>query len=150
MSVSVAPRVVSAWARPVCAAVALAIGLMCAVLGVAASTTPMTDMTDMGEATAEAIGAPVAAAMSMEMGGDDGPTMASMCESACITDISGDCTVAAGLAVTALLTLLMATRRDTFMSLLARVAPLLHVRRRRRDPTPWTVLSLSSLCVLRV
>ncbi|HXH80338.1 hypothetical protein [Nocardioides sp.] len=149
MSTSVATRIASASARSLCAGVALAIALMCAVLGVAASTTPMTGMPGMGEATVGAIGAPLAA-MPMEMGGDGGPTMASMCESACVTDISGDCTVAAGLAVTALLTLFMATRRDTFLSLLARVGPLLHVRRRRRDPTPWTVPSLSSLCVLRV
>ena len=147
MSASVATRVASASARSLCAGVALAMALMCAVLGVAASTTPMTDM---GEATVGAIGAPVAATMTMEMGGDGGPTMASMCESACVTDISGDCTVAAGLAVTALLTLFLATRRATFLSLLARIGPLFYVLRRRRDPTPWTVLSLSSLCVLRV
>ena len=162
---SVATRVVSASTRPLCAGVALAISLMCALLGVAASTTPMagmtsmtstsggsgmSDMGDMGEATVAAAVAPVAAAMTVEMGGTGGPTMTSMCESTCVTDIGGGCTLAAGLAVTALLALFLASRRDTFLGLFARVGPLFFVRRRRREPTPWTVLSLSSLCVLRV
>ena len=159
---SVATRVVSASARPLCAGVVLAISLMCAVLGVAASTTPMPGMSgmvnasgvsfmnDMGEATGAAAVAPVAAAMTLEMGGDGGPMMASMCESPCVTDISGECTVAAGLTVTAFLALFLASRRDTFLGLLARIGPLFFVRRRRRPLTPWTVLSLSSLCVLRV
>ena len=76
--------------------------------------------------------------------------MTSMCVSTCVTDIGGECTLAAGLAVTALLALFLASRRDTFLGLFARVGPLFFVRRRRREPTPWTVLSLSSLCVLRV
>ena len=116
---SVATRVVGASARPLCAGVVLAISLMCAVLGVAASTTPMPGMSgmvnasgvsflnDMGEATV----APVAAAF---------------------------------------LALFLASRRDTFLGLLARIGALFFVRRRRRPLTPWTVLSLSSLCVLRV
>lgn len=162
---SVATRVVSASARPLCAGVALAISLMCAFLGGAASATPMTGMTgttemvsasgvsgmnNMVEATVAAAVVPVAAAMKVEMGGDGGPTMASMCESPCVTDIGGECAVAAGLAVTALLALFLASRRDTFLGLVARIGPLFFVRRRRRELTPWTVLSLSSLCVLRV
>ena len=159
---SVATRVVSASARPLCVGVVLAISLMCAVLGVAASTTPTTGMTSMvnasaasdtrdaGEGAVAAAAAPVAAAMTMELGGDGGLTLASICGSPCVTDISGECTVAAGLAVTALLALFLASRRDTFLGLLARIGPLFYVRRRRQEPTPWTVLSLSSLCVLRV
>ena len=154
---SVAARVVSVFARPLCAAVVLAMSLMCAILGVAAPTTPMTGMTgmvnassvsgmnDMGEATVTPV-----AAKTVEMGGDGGPTMTSMCESPCVADISGECTVAARLAVTAVLALFLASRRDTFLGLLARIGPLFFVRRRRQDLTPWTVLSLSSLCVLRV
>ena len=76
--------------------------------------------------------------------------MASMCGNPCVTDISGECAVAVGLAVAALLALFLASRRDTFLGLLARIGPLFFVHRRRRPPTPWTVLSLSSLCVLRV
>ena len=110
----------------------------------------MSDMGDMGEATVAAAVAPVAAAMTVVMGGAGGPTMTSMCESTCVTDIGGECTLAAGLAVTALSALFLASRRDTFLGLFARVGPLFFVRRRRREPTPWTVLSLSSLCVLRV
>lgn len=160
--VSAAGRVVSTSARPLCAAVALAISLMCAVLGVAASTTPMTGMTetvsasgvsgmnDMGEATTAAAVVLVADAMTADVGGDDGPLMALMCQKSCVTDISGECTVAAGLAVAALLALFLASRRDTFLGLLARSGPLFYVPRRRGELTPWTVLSLSRLCVLRV
>ena len=149
---SVVDRVVRASTRPLCVGVALAISLMCALLGVAASTPSMTGMINASSVSvmSEATVAPVAAAMTMEMGGEGGLTLASMCESPCVTDISGECTVAAGLAVTALLALFLASRRDTYLGLLARTGPLLYVRRRRRDPTPWTVLSLSSLCVLRV
>ena len=159
---SVATRVVSALTRPLCAGIALAISLMCVLLGFGASTTSATGMAgvtemvssarmnDMGEAAAAAAVAPIAAAMTMEMGGDGGPTMASMCETQCVTDIGGACTIAAGLLVAALLVLFLASRRDTFLGLLARVGPVFFVRRRRRDPTPWTVLSLTRLCVLRV
>ena len=148
--------------RPLCAGIALAISLMCVLLGFGASTTSATgmagvtemvssaSMNDMGEAAAAAAVAPIAAAMTMEMGGDGGPTMASMCETQCVTDIGGACTIAAGLLVAALLVLFLASRRDTFLGLLARVGPVFFVRRRRRDPTPWTVLSLTRLCVLRV
>lgn len=159
---SVVGRVVGALTRPLCAAAALALALMCVLVGVAASPTPMTGMTemvsasgvsgmdDMGEATVAAAVAPVAAAMTMQMGGDGGPTMASMCETPCVTDIGAACTIAAGLAVTALLALFLSSRRDTFMGLLARIGPLFYIRRRRQELTPWTVLSLSRLCVLRV
>ncbi len=155
MSTSVA-RVVSASARPLCVGLALAISLMCALLGVAASTPSMTGMVNassgsvMSEATAATAAVPVTPAITMEMGGEGGLTLAAMCETPCVTDISGECTVAAGLAVTALLALFLASRRDTFLGLLARIGPLFYVRRRRQELTPWTVLSLSSLCVLRV
>ena len=114
------------------------------------SASGVSGMNDMGEATVAAAVGPVAATMAAEVGGDVGLTLASMCESPCVIDISGECTVAAGLAVTALLALFLASRRDTVLGLLARIAPLFYVRRRRREPTPWTVLSLSSLCVMRV
>lgn len=159
---SVATRVVSASPRALCAGIVLAIGLMSAVLGVAASTTPMAGMTgmvnasavsgmnDRSGATVAGAVAPAAAATTAEIGVDGGLAWASMCESPCATDIGGECTVAAGLAVTALLALLLASRRDTFLGLLARLSPLFVVRRPRQEPTPWTVLSLTSLCVLRV
>lgn len=164
MSMSVAVTVVRTSTRPLCAAVALAVSLMCAVIGVAASTTPMTGITGMtGMASAvstsgvasindkgEAAVASVAAARTMELGSGGGPTLASMCGSPCAPNIAGACAVAAGLTATALLALFFALRRDTFLGLLARIAPLFHVRRPRREPTPWTVLSLSFLCVLRV
>lgn len=156
--VSVANRLVSASARPLCVGVALAISLMCSVLGFAASTTSTTGMTEMVGASSvsamsdmgDAVVASVAAAMTVEMGGGGGPTMASMCESPCVTDIGSECAVAAGLAVTTLLALFLASRRDTFLGLLTRVGPIFFVCGRRPELTPWTVPSLSSLCVLRV
>lgn len=161
MRVSIASRVVSASTRPLCAGIALTISLLCVLLGYAASNIPATDMTsttgissmgDMGVATAAAAAAPVASAMTVDMGGDGGPTMALMCETPCVTDIGGGCTIAAGLAVAAvsLLVLFLASRRNTFLGLLARVGPDFFVRRRQRDPTPWTVPSLTRMCVLRV
>lgn len=163
---SVAPRVFSASTRPLCVGIAFAIALMCALLGFGASTTPgtgvtemvsqsgmsvMSDMSDMSEASVVAVVAPVVAAMTTDMGGDGAPTMASMCETPCVTDIGGACTIAAALAVAALSVLFLASRRDTFLGLFARVGgALFFVSRRRQEPTPWAVLSLSRLCVLRV
>lgn len=160
---SVATRVVGASSRLLCAVgVALAISLMYALLGATASTTPMPGMTgqvnasgvspmgDLVEATGAAAVAPVGAATTVEMGAGGALMPASMCESPCVADISGACTIAGGLAAAALLALLLGTRRDTFLGLLARLGPLFSVRRPRHEPTPWTVLSLTSLCVLRV
>lgn len=160
---SVVAKVASDSTRPLCAGLALSISLMCALLGFAASATPATGMTEMVSHTgmagmpgsldtgeASGAGAPVAAWMEMDTGGDDEPAMSSMCGAPCVTDIGGACTIAAGLIIAALLVLFMASRRDTFVGLRARLGPVLFVRRRRRDPTPWTVLSLSRLCVLRV
>ena len=108
-------------------------------VAVGAYTSGLTDGT-VGDVVREAA-APVASMMS--------PPMSSMCDMACVTDVSEMCTVAGGLTVTTLLALLVASRRDTFMGLLARTRPCALPRRRRRQ-TPWTVLSPISLCVLRV
>jgi len=152
-----------------CAAVALALSLTCIVFAVAASTTPMTGMVDMADAstTAAVTAAPAAAVGAFTSGLTSGGVgdvtreaaspvasvmslpMSLMCDSACVTDVSEMCTVAVGLTVTTLLALLLASRRDTFMGLLARTRPGARSRRLRRQ-TPWTVLSPISLCVLRV
>ena len=132
---------------------------------VAASTTPIAGMVDMADASATvAPGGAVQAHTGGLTGGAVGdavreadspvasvmsPPMSSMCDSACVTDVSQVCTIAGGLTVTTLLALLLASRRDTFLGLLARTRPRALLRRRRRH-TPWTVLSPISLCVLRV
>lgn len=95
----------------------------------------------VGVAVREAV-SPVALDMSMPM--------SSMCDSACPTDASAVCTIAGGLTVTTLFLLLLVTRRDTFLGLLARARPRAVLRRRRRHRPSWTVLSPISLCVLRV
>ncbi len=76
--------------------------------------------------------------------------MVSMCDSACVTDVTEMCTLAAGLIVLTLMGLLLASRRDTFLGVLARIRTSPRAVRQRHEPTPWTVLSLSSLGVLRV
>ncbi len=155
--------------RGLCAVVALALSLMSIVFAVPASTTPMTGMVDMADAstTAAATHTPAAAVGAFPSGLTGGVVgdvvreaaspvasvmvlpMSSMCDSACVTEVSEMCTVAGGLTVATLLALLLASRRDTFMGLLARTR-LCVVPRRRRRQTPWTVLSPISLCVLRV
>jgi len=141
--------------RALFAAVALALSLLCAALAVAASTAPMSGMTNtsgisvmsgVGEATAAVATAPAAVAMTA----DAGSAMAAMCDSACVSEVTDTCTVAAGLIVITLMALLLATRRDTFMGLLARIRTSERTLRPRRERTPWTALSLSSLCVLRI
>ena len=139
-----------------CAAVALALSLMCAVLALAASTAPMTGMTDIAgvsdisvvAGTGKAAVATAAGPAAGDIVADAAPVMASMCDNACVTEMP--CTLAAGLAVSTLLALLVAFRRDTFMGMLARSRPSALARRPRRERTPWTVLSPFALCVLRV
>jgi len=121
VSTPLAVRVARLSRRGLCSAVALALSLTCIVLAVAASTTPPTDMVDMADASttaalAVAVGAytsgltdgtvgdvvreaaaPVASMMS--------PPMSSMCDMACVTEVSEMCTVAGGLTAIALLVL---------------------------------------------
>ncbi len=169
VSTTIAVQVDRLSRRGLCAAVALALSLACIVFAVAASTTPMTGMVDAADAstTAAATAAPAAAVGAFPSGLTDGVVgdvvreaaspvasvmslpMGSMCDSACVTDVSVMCTVAGSLTVATLLALLLASRRDTFMGLLARTRPCTLPFRRRRQ-TPWTVLSPISLCVLRV
>lgn len=169
VSTPVAVKVARLSRRGLCAAVALALSLTCIVLGVAASTTPMTGMVDMAgtSATGAATAAPAVAVGAYTSGLTNGavgdvlgeavspvgsvtsPPISSMCDSACVTDVSQMCTIAGGLTVTTLLALLLASRRDTFLGLLARTRPRA-LRRRRRRQTPWTVLTPVCLCVLRV
>ena len=141
-------------ARAICAVVALTVGLICAVTAIGATAAPMTGMTgmttgpdvSMQEMTTHVVAAPVAASI------DSGMTSAdeSMCATGCLAEFSTVCTLAAGLIVTSGL-LLLASRRGTFLGLVARVRPsVLDHRRRRRDRAPWTVLSPIALCVSRV
>ncbi|MBC7561248.1 MAG: hypothetical protein H7270_18335 [Dermatophilaceae bacterium] len=155
--------------RSLCAAVATALSLMCIVFAVAASTTPMTGMVDMADAStsapptaapAGADGAFASAATGADVGvvvrevaspvtaGTSLP-MSTMCDETCVTDVSQMCTVASGLTLTTVLALFLASRRGTFTGLLARIRPHALQRQWRRQ-APWTVLSPISLCVLRV
>ncbi|MEJ7834416.1 MAG: hypothetical protein WKF79_15995 [Nocardioides sp.] len=164
----IAAQVARTSRRGLCAAIALALSLACMVFAVAAST-PMTGMIDMADAstTAATTAAPAAVVGSFASGLTDSklddvvreavspaasvmslPT-SSMCDSVCVTGVSELCTVAGGLTLITMLALLVATRRDTFMGLLARTRPRA-LPRQRRLQTPWTVLSPISLCVLRV
>ena len=164
MSTPVVARLAGWSRRALCAAIALALSMSCIVLAVAASTTPMTGMADMAETSVTA--APTVAVGAYTSGLTDGaidviseaaspvasvmaPPMSSLCDSACVMGASQMYAVAAGLAVTSLLALLLASRRDTFMGVLERTRPRARPRR-RRPQTPWTVLSPISLCVLRV
>ncbi len=160
---SVALAVARLSRRGLCAAVALALSLTCIGLAVSASTTPMAGMVDMAgtSATGASMSAP-AVTEGAFIGGQTGvaisaavspvasvmPPMSSMCDSACVINASAVCTIAGGLMVTSVLALLLASRRGTFLGLLARTRPRA-LRRRRRRHTPWTVLSPMSLCVLR-
>ena len=132
--------------RALCGAILLGLSLMCAALAVTASSDPMSGMSEMSGATA-VVTAPVAAARDSMA---PMAPMSSACDSVCVSEVTDLCSLAAGLSVMTLMALLLATRRDTFLGLLARVRTPPSGPRRRSEPPPWTVLSLSSLCVLRV
>lgn len=148
--------------RGVCTAVALALGLTCIVLVIAASTGPVAGIVDASTTPSPAVAAgayttgptngavgEVAREAASPVGSVKSPPVNSMCDNACVSAVSETCTVAGGLTVTTLLALFLASRRDTFMGLLARTRPRALPRQWRRQ-TPWTVLSPISLCVLRV
>ena len=140
-----------------CAAVALALGLTCVVLAFVASMPTMSDMPSMatiptaesrdasggvtdGDTALHETTTSAASAMSMPMN--------SMCGDTCFTAVSDMCTESGGLFTISLLALFLASRRDTFIALIARIRPRAHRWRQRR--TPWTVTSPIVLCVLRV
>ncbi len=128
----------------------LAAALACVLVWLGASTASMSSMTGMSDGSPVST---VAAASTLTTAAADtvsglGPAVASMCDSACIVETSA-CALGVGLAVTTVLALLLGSRRDTFLGLLARLRTT-GTRRPRWLMSPWTVLSLSSLGVLRV
>lgn len=146
--------------RSLCAAVTLALSLTCIGVAISALATPMAGMAAMaGTATTVAGTSAPAVAGGASIGGHTGDAVGvavreavspvASVMSACVTDVSAVCTIDDGLTAIALLALLLAPRRDTFLGLLARTRPRAHLRRRRRH-TPWKALSPVSLCVLRV
>lgn len=157
-SMSVAVGVARWPRRALCATVALGLGLMCAVLALAAATTPMTGMTGMTDTSSvSAIAGTGVAAAAIAAGpavddfvSDAGPVMAAMCGDACVTEVGEACSYAAGLATITVLGLLLAIRPDTFMGTIAHSGLSVLARRPRRERTPWTALPRFSLCVLRV
>ncbi len=141
---------------------AFVLGFSVVVLSLSvAAVAPMTGLTatsahaamaGMGESS-EALGAAAAvttASVADEITVDAGLAVASMCERACTSSVTSTCTAVVGLIVSSLLVLLLATRRDTVMRLLARLRTSARTLRPRRQRTMWTAMSLSSLCVLRV
>lgn len=157
VSTPVAIKVARFSRRALCAAITLTLSLTCIALMVAAPTTHMTGASTAAPAIAvahiggltEAAGGVVVREPALLFASVASPDMGSMCDSACITELSKACMVAVALTVLSLLALLLASRRDTFVQVLARHRPSAQARRRRRQ-TPWTVPSPISLCVLRV
>lgn len=137
------PTLAVLWRSALGAAIALAAGLACTVLW-AASVAPMASMSE-----AAAPVATVAATVAEEVSSAT-PAMASMCGIACVSDTTGVGCTGVGVVVTSVLVLLLASRRNTFMGLQARVRRPGLTRRRLRERTPWIVLSPASLCVFRV
>ncbi len=100
--------------------------------------------------SADVAGAVVVAVRAPSAAATPSPTT-SLCETPCAGGTTGVlCGVAVALVVTSVLLLLLTSRRDTFLGLLARVRRAGLVRRRRRQRTPWLVRSPVSLGVLRV
>lgn len=148
--------------RPVGVLVALIVGLACTLLWLMALSAPgMGGTADTRDTVAEpgvsiavglrdmsatAVQAPAGAA---DLARDLGSAMTSMCDSTCVSDLTDTCALAAGLLLMTVMALLVGSRRDTFLGLVARL--------RRATPvppprwlTPWTSPSLSQLGVLRV
>lgn len=143
------------------ALIALTLGLACTVMWAAVLLAPssvMTGMPDMdGMDGMNGMGGGPVAAMTtsatnqvVDAASDAGHAVMSTCTSACVDDVADACTLGVSLAVVTILALLLGTRRDTFLGLLARPRVVLLARRPRWSRSPWTVLSLSTLCVLRV
>lgn len=143
--------------------VASTVALACTVLWLLTMTAPMTGTTGMtgmgGEPSAAAamveMGQPAEGAVALSsvvaaVGVDVGQVVVSSCDAACIAEVGEGCTLAAGVTLT-LMALLLGSRRDTFLGVLRRLEREGLVDRRPRwVHALWTVLSLSSLGVLRV
>ena len=138
--------------RALLAALALALGLTCMVLAVAvASGMTSDDMGGMSKAASPADsgvtvadGVPVAAEVTQRV-------MTSMCAHPCAGVTTGDlCTAAAGVLLASVLVLILASNRNTFLGLNARLRRQVVLPLRIRQRTPWLVLSPASLCVFRV
>jgi hypothetical protein len=136
--------------RAVGAVVAFMLSVMCGVLAVGASAERMPDMGGMTGAAASLVHVPSTVGDVAIMANADGamsglaenvtavlpPSAESMCGSACIAEVTMVCTQAIGLTVTLVLVLLLASRRDTFLGLLARSRRSANVVRRRHQRTP--------------
>lgn len=136
------------------AVVAFTLGLACAVMfagafvTVTAGMSGMPGMVDDVTVVLQTTSAPHQAAFADLR--SDGEVAMSGCASVCADEVADVCVLVGSLAALTMLALLLDARRDTFLGLLARtqVHPL--DRRHSRSRRPWTGLSLSSLCVLRI
>lgn len=132
----------------------LTVSLACALMWIAVIDAPDAAMPSMppmgGEPVAALAAAPAPREVTTAMMTDTSehigmPTCTSPC-----AQIVSVCGLGVALAVVSILGLLLVGRRDTFVGLLARRQAVHFIRRPPWLRTPWTVLSLSSLCVLRV
>jgi hypothetical protein len=139
--------------RVLCTVVVLALGTVCTMLWVTSSIVAPSHMSSMSsmshvpdvDKVADETAWP-AAALGVAAFSDG---LSRVCDMSCTAQVTDICTGVAGLSVSSLLALVLARRRDTFLGLLARHHTAL-ARRPHQFLTPWTVLSLSRLSVLRV
>lgn len=148
--------------RALCALAAVTLGLLCAVLvaTMSAGTSGMDDMDDMAgasstalvSATSAAAGLDATAGATARLPAFDGAVsvMSSMCDTACVNEVTTTCAVAAAAVIATLMVLLLAaSRRDTFLGLLART-PLTHLGPPLGARAAPAARSRSTLCVWRV
>lgn len=141
--------------RALCAVVGLTLGLLCAVLAATMSTgtSDMDSMSSTAGAPAlsgEAAGAAARAPATQGTAVGAVSVISSMCDTSCVNEVTTTCAVAAATIIATLMVLLLASRRDTFLGLLARTRPTDFARRPRRARVAVPALSLCTLCVWRV
>jgi len=83
-------------------------------------------------------------------GGAAGMAGSQGCESVCVLDGDQGCSSAVALTAVSLFGLLLALRRSTFLHAARRLQSSGALRRAWEGTPPWTVLSPTRLCVMRV
>ncbi len=162
VSSPVPPGVARSSRRALCALVAVTLGLLCAVLVATMSTgtNAVSDMDEMAAMSSTALVSTTSAAAGPQAAAgapalpppiDDAVSVvSSMCDTACVSEVTTTCALAAAAAIATLAVLLLAaSRRDTFLGLLART-PLTDRALPRGARAAPAALSRSTLCVWRV
>lgn len=133
----------------------LALGLMCTAWALAASSGPMTGVNGTSEVV-EAAAADLSVVVTAAAGvSSQSPVMASMCGGPCVGATSnvvcaGAAGLVVGLVVATVLVLFLATRRRTYLGLVARIRRSGLAERRPPGRQPWVVLRPGDLCIWRV